>query len=452
MNKMKKIFILLCCILSFLNNQAQLQFSSGINWKSSAGTYVVLDNMSLQHDAASASLDNIFKFTGNMTASINGGSLPLFTNIEVALTGTAKIILQRTININQGLSFQSGLIDLNNNNIDLGTMGAINGESETSRIVGDNGGYIQIMSTLNSPSSLNPGNLGVMFTSSQNFGSTVIRRGHQSQSIANHQSINRYFDISPANNTLLNATLRFTYFDAELNGIDENTILLWKSPDNVNWNEIGFDSRSTITNYVEKTGIGDFSRWTLQLPSNALPVTFVYIRASCTGGKILISWKTAQEINSSHFDIERSPNGINWTPIGTIPSSGNSLTEKTYTYSDTNPLPANGFYRIAEYDQTGRVLYTTVSRANCDRKDGIKVWPNPVEQTAWLSINLSVSSSAIIKLYDAKGSLVFIRSTFLAPGNNQLPILMGSLPAGIYELRVQYGAGLLKTFKLVKQL
>src|SRR5260221_14042738 len=137
---MKKILTLFFLILIAFCSNAQLHISSVTSWKSEAGTYVVLDSMGIQHDATSASLDNIFKFTGNTNAPISGTTLPLFTNIEVALTGTSKIILQRSINISQGLSFQSGLLDLNNNNINLGTTASLVGESKTSRITGANSG------------------------------------------------------------------------------------------------------------------------------------------------------------------------------------------------------------------------------------------------------------------------------------------------------------------------
>src|SRR5260221_8756447 len=283
MNKMKKILILSFLIQIALCSNAQLHISSGTNWKSESGTYVVLDSMGLQHDATSASLDNVFKFTGNTNSSISGITLPLFANVEIALTGTSKIILQRSINISQGLSFQSGLLDLNNNNIDLGTTGSVVGESETSRITGANGGYVQIVNTLNAPSSVNPGNLGAIFTSAQNLGSTTIRRGHLPQTIAGAggSSILRYYDISPVNNTGLNATLRFSYFDAELNSLDESSLVLWRSPDNIIWSEQGFTLRNTATNYVEKTGIDAFSSWTLSSISAPLPVTFILFNARC---------------------------------------------------------------------------------------------------------------------------------------------------------------------------
>jgi hypothetical protein len=77
-------------------------------------------------------------------------------------------------------------------------------------------------------------------------------------------SINRYYDISPANNLSLNATLQFNYFNAELNGIQETNLWLWKSNDLTNWfASPSTDSRDSIVNYVTGKGIQNFSRWTL---------------------------------------------------------------------------------------------------------------------------------------------------------------------------------------------
>src|SRR5260221_2345219 len=407
MNKMKKILILSFLIQIALCSNAQLHISSGTNWKSESGTYAVLDSMSLQHDATSASLDNIFKFTGNTNASISGTTLPLFTNIEVALTGTSKIILQRTINVSQDINFQSGLLDLNNNNIDLGTTGSVSGESETARIIGANGGYIQIINTINAPSSVNPGNLGAIFTSAQNLGSTTIRRGHQSQTIAGAggSSILRNYDISPTNNSGLNATLRFSYFNVELNSLDESSLVFWRSTDNITWTEQGFTLRNTATNYVEKTGIDAFSSWTLSSISAPLPVTFILFNARCENSKVILTWKTAQEFNSSHFDIERNTDGNYWSVIGTQPAAGNSNAERSYTSVDNNPL-TGAIYRIAEQDIDGHVKYTSIIRSDCDAKNDWKAWPNPVPKTLWININTSAESKIIIRIFDSKGALI----------------------------------------------
>ena len=447
----RKILLATCCFAPVaILAQGSFKISSGTTLKLSGGAVIILDNMHLENDGdlSLAAGDGTFWFTGNLNTNISGTSLPLFDMMEIAKEGGAELTLQRNISVVSIIEFNSGLFNLNNNNILLQPTAYLMGESETSRITGTNGGFIEITSNLNAPASQNPGNLGAIITSLQNMGSTIIRRGHMAQLVGNQNAINRYFDIIPTSNSSLNATLRFHYFDAELNGRDENTVFLWKSPDNVNWFEIGFDSRNTTSNYVEKMGIADFSRWTLQSPSGALPVVFTLLNARCENGKIIISWKTAQEFNSSRFDIERSINGRDWTVIGTVPASGNSTTERSYLFIDTNP--GASMYRIAEYDINSRVMYTTIIRSSCEGKDFINIWPNPVQDLAWLNINISVPSSAIVKLYDAKGSLVLVKRTVLMPGANQFPVPMKMLARGMFELKVEYGTGKMKTFKMVK--
>ena len=449
---MKKIFILFCSIITVLCSKAQLQIGLGTAWKSEPGIYVVLDSMGLQHDAISASLDNIFKFSGNTNSSISGTTLPFFTNVEIALTGSSKITLQQSINISQGLSFISGLLDLNNKNIDLGTTGSVLGESETARIIGVNGGYIQIIKTLNGPVNVNPGNLGALFTSAQNLGSTTIRRGHQSQNItgAGGASILRYYDINATNNSALNATLRVSYFDAELNNLDESNLVFWRSPDNISWTEQGYTSRNTTTNYVEKTAIDAFSGWTLSRVSNPLPVVFILFNARCYNNKVILTWKTAQEINSSHFDIEKRTDGNHWAVLGTQPAAGNSSIERSYTFTDNIPS-VGSIYRIAEYDIDDHIKYTSIIRSDCDTKNEWKVWPNPVVETLWLSINSPAVSKISIKIFDSKGALVGMQQTNLLRGNNLLNIDMKKIPAGTYDIIVNWDdEQMQKAVKVVK--
>ena len=450
---MKNILILFYFILTAFFSNAQLQIGSGINWKSSAGTYVVLDNLSLQHNASSASLDNVFKFTGNSDASISGATIPLFTNVEVALTGTSKIILQRSISVSQNLSFQSGLLNLNNNNIDLGTTGAVIGEAETTRIIGANGGYIQIINTLNAPNSANPGNLGAIFTSAQNLGSTTIRRGHRSQTngVGAGSSMLRYFDIIPSNNTGLNATLRFQYLDAELNGLTESILTLWKSNNNTSWTNEGFTSRNTTANYVERTGINDFSRWTLSTPGNALPLVWNSFNTRCLNDRINISWKTEMENNTQSFIIQRSSDAINWNDISTLPAAGNSNSVLIYSYTDVLPLAGISFYRIKQHDLDGRLKYSPVLRISCGEKDVFKVYPNPTQGDLWISIISETNKTIAIGVYDNKGALLRQQKQDLQPGVNLFVVNLVSFARATYTLMVQWEDGKTKTVKVEKQ-
>jgi hypothetical protein len=90
---------------------------------------------------------------------------------------------------------------------------------------------------------------------------TVTRVTGTTPTIPSVYAISRYFDISPAINTGLNATFVFHYADNELAGLDENTLTLYSSADGGStWTPRG-GTVNTTANTITVTGVGSFSRW-----------------------------------------------------------------------------------------------------------------------------------------------------------------------------------------------
>src|SRR5690606_16148686 len=117
---------------------------------------------------------------------------------------------------------------------------------------------------LNAPASENPGQLGAIISSTQNLGSTVIRRGHVAYTINSQPSIYRYYEIVPSLNNNLNAVLRFHYLDEELHGHIEDDLTQWRTEDDMNWIEAGKSSGDISANYVELTQIASFAKHSLR--------------------------------------------------------------------------------------------------------------------------------------------------------------------------------------------
>jgi hypothetical protein len=276
---MKNIFIILLLMGCVIRSSAQgsLQATSGATIKTANNSFIVLDNMHIVNNGSfvQAAGDGTIKFTGNADVNISGSSIAIFDNLNIAKTTNFKVALQQNVNIVGQVNFTSGLLDLNNSVLNLGTTATLNGETETSRIFTLGNGYVQVINLLNMPVSANPGNLGAIITSTKNLGSITIRRGHLAQINVSGTTpgILRYYDILPAIDNGLKATLRFQYFDAELNGLNESTLELWKQGKK-SWSNEGYTSRSTANNYVEKTNIGALSRWTLSGTINS-PLTKV---------------------------------------------------------------------------------------------------------------------------------------------------------------------------------
>src|SRR4030095_1155174 len=226
---MKKYLLLYKILFLSIHGFGQLNISAGAQWVNSGNITVNIQNMDIINNGAFIAGNSSIKFTGNQNSSISGTGMPLFSIIEVAKTNNAKVLLGRNIGVGSSINFISGQIDLNNNNILLDPTAYIAGESETNRIIGANGGFVEITQNMNTPASINAGNLGATITSSANLGSVTIRRGHLPQSGTDlSNSIQRYYSIVPQNNSNLNATLRLRYFDAELNGQNENVIVIYK--------------------------------------------------------------------------------------------------------------------------------------------------------------------------------------------------------------------------------
>ena len=262
---MKHLFFLTLGIIgmTFASAQSSIKINGG-NIKINGTTNLVLHNTQFINDGTFTAGTGTVFITGNGTDSqsaIGGTSTTTFYNLQINKSANGSQ-LQQNIQVDNQLQMTSGNLDLNGNQLTLGTTGGtITGESETSRVTGSSGGVIQKTMDLNAPSSVNPGNIGVAISSSANLGSTTIKRGHVPETIGGNPGINRTFEITPTNNTGLNATARFFYFDAELNGNTETALGPWRQDDTFWFNTEKTDS-STTTNFIETSGISLFSKWT----------------------------------------------------------------------------------------------------------------------------------------------------------------------------------------------
>jgi len=451
---MKSKLLVLSSLLFACTVSGQLTITPGAQFSVFSDTRLTLQNTDLivNGDALLFSTSPV-SFTGNASSFIGGDQVVRFFKLEINKTGNQSVSLQKAVDIGNGVFFTSGFLNLNGFDLNLETTAHLDGERDDSRIIGPNGGTVVFSTNLNSPTGSNPANLGIIITSDQNLGNVTIKRGHQVQvnNANSGNSILRYYDILPVNNTNLNAILRLNYFDEELNGNNENSLALFKSDDEVNWSNQGFTSKDDNANFVEKTGIGSFSRWTLFSDNNVLPVRFIAFNASCQGDKVELSWKTAQEQNSSHFNIEKSEDGIRWTAIGNLPAAGNSASEKSYSFTVNQPVQ-NSFYRVAEYDLNGRVQYTNVLRPSCNVTDVFNLWPNPSHDIVFVNILSANESQGMIKVFDSKGGLVKVQKAPVSRGNNLISVDMKSIPKGVYSLTVYWDNGQSKkTIQLIKQ-
>jgi Secretion system C-terminal sorting domain len=445
---MKKLYVLLgiCCCVTVTKAQLFIQTGATITTADS-NSYITLQDMNLINNGTINQTKGGFLFTGSNNNTISGSSTSTFNKFEIAKASGKKITLQQNININSLVAFSGGLIDLNSNNIALLPNAYLLDESETSRITGVSGGFVTVgQATVNGPNALNIGLVGATITSAQNLGSLQISRTHKpAVNPANplFTGVQRSYIITPQNNTALNATLKFNYFDAELNGKDENTLVLWRSVDGINWSNFGFDSRNTVDNYVTKNSIAAFSIWTLSDAVNVLPIKLISFAAVCNNGVTTLKWKTGEEEPGSKFNIEKSYDGANFITIGTQAAIGSG--SNSYQFIDNQPatnMGSNVFYRLKVIDAGASFSYSPVFSGNCNEATmPMQIYPNPAQHYTNIKISVRQKQQAQLLVYSVAGQMVFTADYTLQTGTNNFTIPLTNLASGTYAVKVTLSSG-----------
>jgi Secretion system C-terminal sorting domain len=180
----------------------------------------------------------------------------------------------------------------------------------------------------------------------------------------------------------------------------------------------------------------------------ALPVTWLFVKAQLTSDKTIVSWATAQESNTSKFEIEHSADGRSFIKVGETAAAGNTSATTNYSFTHTQPVSGFNYYRLKQIDNDSKFKYSDV--VTVLKKDNLAqtiVAPNPVKDI----LNVVETKETFIgtaEIYTAAGNLV-LRKAFNS--NRQIYSLPVSiLASGAYVLKVIYKDET-KTYRFIKQ-
>ncbi len=120
------------------------------------------------------------------------------------------------------------------------------------------------------------------------------------------------------------------------------------------------------------------------LCSVIMPVELLYFTANCENKNAKLNWATGSEQNCDFFSVERSNDGISFSPIGIVAGSGNSSTEKKYSYTDNEPSSGISYYRLKEVDYDKKYEYSSFREINVKSFGEINIYPNPCTDNFFL--------------------------------------------------------------------
>jgi hypothetical protein len=259
----------------------------------------------------------------------------------------------------------------------------------------------------------------------------------------------------------INQLLYTNYYDN--NSFVSNILVQsWDGFDFENYTETSYKNNNdgSIYQYVSQIWVDAINTWINDLqetysyaPTCALPLKLLLFTATKNNNMVNLSWQTADEMNLSHFTLQRNENGKDFTSLVDI-SAENGTGTNSYLYADNieNITADTIYYRLRIIDKDGSETYSkTVSvTLSGSVAVGFKVYPNPAKDQLFIAFNTQNTSKAEIYITDILGRLVYSNTLNNNVGNNVKAVNISALSKGEYFILVVTDKDIERT-KFLKQ-
>ncbi|MCS6822742.1 MAG: T9SS type A sorting domain-containing protein [Cytophagaceae bacterium] len=252
--------------------------------------------------------------------------------------------------------------------------------------------------------------------------------------------VDRFWQIDRTGAMAANATLIFTYDDAE-EPSDEAILNAQRYEASTNqWQPyLPGQTEDATNNTVTVPNVTTFSPWTLSKIDSPLPLRFTYFDAQNLSQQSILRWGIASNVSQlRYFSVEKSYDNINFQAIHSLPYSGSS----DYQYTDLKS-PGIAYYRIAVADENGMLFYSPVISVNGNDKS-ITMFPVPFSEKLHLIIPYDLSNN-LITITGSDGKLYYSKTH----NESEVEISTYHLPSGMYLLTINDGYHVY-TYKVVK--
>jgi hypothetical protein len=306
---------------------------------------LVLNDVNFTNDGIFSAGNSEVIFTGIKTTTVGGANFSGFNNFTPNKSNN-NVKLTQNITVTGNLTMARGAVVLNNFDINLGGTGAIINERNASRIMAvGTGGKVIATRTFVANVAQNPGNIGAeLLTASPANTVLTIERNHFPGTLANgNGSIERTFKIIPPTTPAgLNYSLRFFYFDGELNGNDESLLNLYFINADNSIALVGRDASDANTNFVLKNSLGQPGHFTLASEASTIPFPDQTLMRPIQPSEEKISVQALPNPVSDILKIKFSSNAEKDIVFSLVDQAGQTLQQqKIHCYKGSNIIPWN---------------------------------------------------------------------------------------------------------------
>jgi hypothetical protein len=240
------------------------------------------------------------------------------------------------------------------------------------------------------------------------------------------------------------------------------TKILYQTWDGANWDnnsQITFTYNGDGTLHQEVFETWNENQWENELRYTfsytndcLLPLTLLSFSGTKTNNTVSLTWQTANEVNTSHFTVQRSLDGTSFSSIGNVTAKGSSIAVNNYGFTDdvTGLKSGKIYYRLQMVDNDGKFTYSNIALVTV-LSDGnfVVIYPNPVKDQLIVVTNSPISK-ADVRITDQSGKVVYQQQFENIQGGALNKINVAGLAKGVYYLQFTTGTDK-QTTKFIKQ-
>ncbi|RYE07452.1 MAG: T9SS type A sorting domain-containing protein, partial [Sphingobacteriales bacterium] len=183
-----------------------------------------------------------------------------------------------------------------------------------------------------------------------------------------------------------------------------------------------------------QAGFTNFSPFSISSGAGPLPLELLSFAAVNKPATVLLQWRTANEINTASFEVERSADGIHFSSIGSRPSY-NTAGNHSYQLEDMQPLDGTSYYRLKQIDIGAVFVYSnTVAVTRQAVEKLFSIYPNPVKDLVTIVFTaddeprklwITDAGGAIVKVLDVPRGITSIQTNLASFANGMYQIILG---------------------------
>jgi hypothetical protein len=157
---------------------------------------------------------------------------------------------------------------------------------------------------------------------------------------------------------------------------------------------------------------------------------------------VALQWRTMQEQNASHYNVQRSEDGVRFRTIAIVAAQGTTSSVTDYTYNDKNATAATVYYRLEQVDIDGSINYSSIIKQG---NGGQKTLVGGLGSNK-IMVQFFSNDNRQFRIVNNSGIIVKqMNST-----TQQQVVDVNNLPAGVYALQIINSDGTSEVHRFVK--